>query len=62
LVLRAAAGVPCPAAADARAALLPRPPLQAPKLSPAQQLAQRKNKQGNPFEFLGLLMSLTKRW
>ncbi len=47
----------------------PAPPLplrgvlvqEAPKTA-AQQLAARKDKQGNPFEFIQLLMSLTKRW
>lgn len=35
---------------------------QAAPLSPAAKAAQRRDKQGNPFEFLELLMSLTKRW
>mmetsp|Transcript_17691 Transcript_17691/g.44535 ORF Transcript_17691/g.44535 Transcript_17691/m.44535 type:complete len:258 (-) Transcript_17691:567-1340(-) len=35
---------------------------EAPKLSAAQVAASRKNKKGNPFEFLSLLQSLTTRW
>lgn len=35
---------------------------QAPKLSAAQVASSRKNKKGNPFEFLSLLQSLTTRW
>lgn len=31
-------------------------------LSPQQQAAQRGDRRGNPFEFLQLLSSLTKRW
>lgn len=44
-----------------RAALAAATPAAAP-LSPAQQAAARKDKQGNPFEFLQLLISLVKRW
>lgn len=36
--------------------------VQAPKLTPAQVAAARKNKKGNPFEFLELLKGLTTRW
>eukprot|EP00195_Chlamydomonas_chlamydogama_P014702 CAMPEP_0202899370 /NCGR_PEP_ID=MMETSP1392-20130828/7622_1 /ASSEMBLY_ACC=CAM_ASM_000868 /TAXON_ID=225041 /ORGANISM="Chlamydomonas chlamydogama, Strain SAG 11-48b" /LENGTH=251 /DNA_ID=CAMNT_0049585535 /DNA_START=22 /DNA_END=777 /DNA_ORIENTATION=- len=32
------------------------------KLSPVAQAAARKDKQGNPFEFMMLLISLVKRW
>ncbi|GAX73629.1 hypothetical protein CEUSTIGMA_g1080.t1 [Chlamydomonas eustigma] len=35
---------------------------KAPPKSLASQLNQRKNKQGGPFEFLQLLVSLVKRW
>jgi hypothetical protein len=34
-------------------------PLQ---LSAAQHAAQCQDKQGKPFEFIGLLISLVKRW
>jgi hypothetical protein len=53
---------PSPASCRSLGPAPSRAPRQAPKLTPAQQLAQRKNKQGNPFEFLGLLASLVKRW
>ncbi|MEW5304544.1 MAG: hypothetical protein WDW36_007149 [Sanguina aurantia] len=35
---------------------------QEPAQSPSARAASRSNKQGNPFEFLQLLASLTKRW
>lgn len=31
-------------------------------LTPGEQLKRRKNKRGNPFEFVSLLISLVKRW
>lgn len=44
-----------------RAALAAATPEAAP-LSPAAAAQKRQNKRGNPFEFITLLMSLTKRW
>lgn len=38
------------------------PAAQEPAQSPSARAASRSNKQGNPFEFLQLLASLTKRW
>jgi hypothetical protein len=36
--------------------------MQEAALTRAEQLKRRADKQGNPFEFLQLIMSLTKRW
>ena len=44
-----------------RSALAAATPEAAPK-SPREQLQRRKNKQGNPFEFVSLLFGLVKRW
>ena len=38
------------------------PPMQAKNLTPAQQAMRRKDKRGNPFEFLQMVISLVKRW
>ncbi len=35
---------------------------EAPSQSPAARAAPRRNKKGNPLEFLQLLTSLVKRW
>ena len=45
-----------------RAALAAATPAAPPPKSPAEQLRERKNKRGNPFEFLQLLSGLVRRW
>jgi hypothetical protein len=37
-------------------------PLQAAQLTPAQQAMKRRDRQGNPFEFFQMIISLVKRW
>ena len=45
-----------------RSALAAATPEAAAPRSPREQLQRRKNKQGNPFEFVSLLFGLVKRW